>query len=139
MTRKIILGLLGSGLLFIGVFLPLVRLPFIGNINYFQNGQGDGVIVLILAAISFILVFMERHDWHYVTGGLALAMILYTFVNIQFGLARSRADLHTELAGNPFRGLAEVAMQSIQMQWGWAVLLLGGLLLIASAAVWDEA
>ena len=35
----------------IGVFLPLLSMPIVGSINYFQNGRGDGVIVLVLAAI----------------------------------------------------------------------------------------
>jgi hypothetical protein len=37
--------------------------------------------------------------------------------------------MERELANNPFRGLANA-----QMQWGWALLLLGSLLLLAAAA-----
>ena len=40
-------GILGSILLFIGVFAPIISVPIVGNVNYFQNGKGDGVIVTI--------------------------------------------------------------------------------------------
>ena len=39
------------------------------------------------------------------------------------------------LAGTPLRGLADKAVQSIQIRWGWALLVVGALLLIASAAL----
>jgi len=38
--------------LFVGVFTPFVSLPFAGNLNYFQNGKGDGVIILLIALVS---------------------------------------------------------------------------------------
>jgi len=46
--------------------------------------------------------------------------------------------METSLAGNPFRGIADLAMQSIQIQWGWAVLIVGAGFLIAAAAISDE-
>ncbi len=39
------------------------------------------------------------------------------------------------LAGNPFRGLADKARPSIQIRWGWALLVAGAWLLMASAAL----
>src|ERR1043165_399933 len=52
---KYLLGIAGSLVLFVGVFTPIVSMPVVGNVNYFQNGEGDGVIVLILALISLVL------------------------------------------------------------------------------------
>jgi hypothetical protein len=48
-------------------------------------------------------------------------------------------QLETDLKDNPFRGLAGLAMQSVQLQWGWAVLVIGVGLLIAAAAMRDTA
>lgn len=61
MKAKQLLGLIGSIVLFIGVFTPIVSIPLIGEMNYFQNGKGDGTIVLILAVISFILVLAQQY------------------------------------------------------------------------------
>ena len=48
-----------------------------------------------------------------------------TFVRFQLKLSELRERLATELAYNPFRSLAETAMGAIQLQWGWAALLVG--------------
>ncbi len=61
MNTRQLLGLLGSALLFIGVFLPLVSIPLLGSLNYFQNGRGDGVFVLLLATGSAILTLIQRY------------------------------------------------------------------------------
>ncbi len=59
----------------------------------------------------------------------------FTFINFQMTLANTRAQMETELVGNPFRGIADMAMQSVQIQWGWALLIVGAVLVIASAAI----
>jgi hypothetical protein len=46
MTKRQLLGIIGSAILFIGVFMPIVKLPVVGEMNYFHNGRGDGVIIL---------------------------------------------------------------------------------------------
>jgi hypothetical protein len=137
--RKQILGLVGSVVLFIGVFTPIVSLPVVGNMNYFQNGRGDGVIVLVLAVVSLILVLIKRYRWLWLTGLLSLGVMVYTFVNFQLRMNEAKAQMEEKLAGNPFRGIADVAMQSVQIQWGWAVMVIGAALLIAAAAVRESA
>ena len=59
MKTKQLLGLIGSIVLFIGVFTPIVSVPIMGNMNLFQNGKGGGTIVLILAVISLVLVLAK--------------------------------------------------------------------------------
>jgi hypothetical protein len=46
------LALLGAGLTIFGVFCPIVSVPFLGAQNYFQNGEGDGTVVLLLAIVA---------------------------------------------------------------------------------------
>jgi hypothetical protein len=134
-SRKQILGLAGSVVLFVGVFAPIVSLPIVGSVNYFQNGRGDGVIVLILAVISLVLVLLKRYRWLWITGLLSLGMLVFTFINFRMRMSQMTADMETKLANNPFKGIASTAMQSVQIQWGWALLIVGAGLLIAAAAV----
>jgi len=136
--KKQLLGIIGSTVLFVGVFTPLVSLPIVGNMNYFQNGQGDGAFVLILAVISLVLALTKRYRWLWATGLLSLALMAYTFVTVQTRLSEAQAKMKSELEGNPFAGIADVAMQSVQLQWGWAVLVVGAALIIAAAAVREE-
>jgi hypothetical protein len=109
-----------------------------GDINYFRNGEGDGTIVLILAVISFILVLAKNYKGLWFTGISSLGIMLFTFMNFQSKMSEAKSDMESELAGNQFRGLVDMAMQSVQLQWGWALLIVGAALVIASAAVKDE-
>lgn len=132
---KQMLGLAGSILLVIGVFSPIVSAPIMGNMNYIQNGRGEGIIVLVLAATSFVLTLTKRYKGLWLTGVGSLGVMLFTFINIQSKMSQINADLGGQLAGNPFRGLADMVVQSVQLQWGWAFLIIGAALLIASASL----
>jgi hypothetical protein len=135
---KQLLGLIGSAVLFVGVFAPIVSIPIMGNMNYFQNGKGDGVIVLVLAVISLILVLLKKFKGLWFTGLGSMAIMTFTFINFQMALTNTRTQMETELAGNPFRGIADMAMQSVQIQWGWALLIVGAAFVIVSAAIKEK-
>jgi curved DNA-binding protein CbpA len=137
-NTKQILAVIGSIVLFIGVFMPIVSVPIVGNMNYFQNGKGDGTIVLILAGISLLLAMSKKYKGLWFTGLGSLAVMLFTFYNFQSKMAEAKANMESSLAGNPFRGIADMAMQSIQLQWGWAILIVGAGLLIAAAALKED-
>lgn len=109
-----------------------------GNVNYFQNGKGDGTIVLVLAVMSIILVLAKKFKMLWFTGLGSMAVMAITFINFQMKMSDAKAKMETELAGNPFKGLADMAMQSVQLQWGWALLIVGAALVIASAAIKEE-
>ena len=66
MSTRQLLGILGSATLFIGVFMPIVRLPIVGEMNYFANGRGDGVLILVLAGVrrSTVLLWSIKGAIH---------------------------------------------------------------------------
>lgn len=132
---RMILGLGGVALVFLGVFMPIVSLPIVGTVNYFNNGKGDGVMLLALALISALLVAVKRYRGLLATGGASAAMLAYSFLALTQRLAEAQASLESSLAGNPFAGLAQAAMQSVQIQWGWAVLVLGALLILGAGVL----
>ena len=119
------LGLAGSISLIIGVFAPLMSVPFAGSINYFQGGEGDGIIVLTLAGISLALVFMNQTGYLYITSAASAALIFFTFYNIRRNLGAGSQDLG---------GFGDLARGMIQYQWGWAFLIIGVILLFISAS-----
>lgn len=135
---KQILGLAGSGILFVAVFMPIIRVPIMGSMNYFQNGKGDGTIIILLAIVSVILVLMEKYKGLWLTGLGSFAVLAFTLVNFQTKMAQARSELQKQLANNPFKSLGDLAMQSIQLQWGWAILVVGATLIIASPAIREE-
>ena len=127
------LGIFGSILLFIGVFTPLVSLPIVGNINYFQNGKGDGVLILVLACMSLFLVLSKRFKGIYITSFLSVAILAFTFFRFQWFMSNARGEMRK--GDNPFKGLGETMLDTIQLQWGWAILIIGVGLLFAAAFV----
>ncbi|OGM59103.1 hypothetical protein A3A75_05595 [Candidatus Woesebacteria bacterium RIFCSPLOWO2_01_FULL_39_10] len=138
MNKKQLLGLIGSLVLIIGVFTPIVSLPFVGSMNYFNNGNGDGTIVLILAIASLVVVFLKKYKFLWITGLASLGMMLFTFINFQGKMASVKSEMQSGLEGNPFAGLGELALQSVQLQWGWIILVIGAVLLIVSAAIKED-
>ena len=138
MRTRQLLGILGSAILFIGVFMPIVRLPLVGEMNYFANGRGDGVLILLLSVISLALVLLKWYRELWITSLGSAAVLVYTFVTVKSKMNEMKAQMDTQLKNNPFRGLADLPMQSVQLQWGWAVLVIGIGLLIGAAAMRDS-
>jgi hypothetical protein len=137
MSNRQLLGILGSAILFIGVFMPIVKLPVIGNLNYFQNGRGDGVFILVFAVISFVLVLLRWYRELWITALGSAAILAFTFFTLQSKMGQMKTEMETQLKDNPFRGLADLAVQSVQLEWGWAVLVIGIVSLIVVAAMKD--
>lgn len=86
-----------------------------GKMNYFQNGKGDGTLILILAVVSFVVVLTRKYKGLWVTGLGSLAVMAFTFINFQMRISDMKSEMESELAGNPFRGFADMAMQSVQL------------------------
>jgi len=136
-SRRQLFGLVGAAVMAFGVFMPLMTGPFGMNVNYFSNGQGDGAFVLGLAVCSAVLVLFKRFALLWATGGLSFGVIAYAFFEIRSRIAEVKSSMDADLQGNPFRGLADAAMSSVQMQWGWMVLVAGAVLILLCAWMKD--
>lgn len=121
-----IVGIVGTIVLFIGVFTPIVSVPIMGNMNYFQNGKGDGTIVLVLAVLSLVSVLIKKDAILFFTSLGCLGTLTFTFVNFKIGMSRMLAEASS--SDDLFSGLAELAASAVQLQWGWALLVVGACL-----------
>lgn len=126
MDNRQTLGFAGVAAQTIGVFTPLVSMPIIGSMSYINNGKGDGVIILGLAFVSLLILAARRYRLLWFTGLASLGLLAFTYVNISKAMALAAVSL----ADNPFAGLA-----TMQLQWGWGVLIVGSVLVLAAAAV----
>ena len=125
-------------LLIFGAFTPMVSFPFVGDVDFFREGYGDGYILLAMAGLSVALAITGRWKQVLVPGLGSLAVVLWTFMGVQDTISQARSGAQATLAGNPHEGLAASVMQSIQWEWGWLVLFAGCGLLVYSAARRDE-
>jgi len=137
-STKFLLGFLGSILLFIGVFMPIVSVPILGNLNYFQNGKGDGAIIIILAAGSLAVTLARKYRRLLYTGIASLLILGCGFIKFHLAISEARTSIETELAGNPFSGLGQLAIDRVQLEWGWALLVVGAILLIGAAVTREQ-
>lgn len=128
--NKQTLGYVGAGLLVAGLFLPVVTLPFAGNVTLMGNGTNFAALaLLVLGGISAVLVAKDRQSDLVWTGLASAATLIYLFGRLQYNLAEMRSSMN-ELADNPFGGAAQTAMGAVQIQWGWLVLAAGAGILI---------
>ena len=131
MSHRKLLGLIGSTVLFLGCFCPIISAPIVGSMNYFQNGKGNGAIVLILAVISLVLTLLKKYKLIWITALASAALLLHTFINFQRGMSILAKESQSE---GLFAGLAEGMAQTIQLQWGFALLVIGVVILMFCAA-----
>jgi type VI secretion system protein VasI len=124
-TREII-GIIGAIVLFVGVFTPIVSVPIMGQSNYFQNGKGDGAVVLVLSVLSLAAILVKKDVILFFTSLACLGALTFTFVNFKIGMSRVLADAGRQ--DDVFSGFANLAFQSVQLQWGWALLVVGACL-----------
>jgi stage V sporulation protein K len=134
MESRQVVGLTGALVLFIGVFTPIVSIPTVGYINYIENEKIDGVVILGLAIISFLLLLARTYRGLWFTGLASLGVLLFTFISLQIKIAELRNKLGVELTGNRSPSIAEMVARSVQIQWGWPVLIIGAAFILWAAA-----
>jgi hypothetical protein len=130
MTTNKNLALSGAALLIVGLFCPIVTLPFLGNVNLFNDGTNlIALAVLALAVLGGAMALNGREQDAFWPGIAAAAILIYHFGHLQYRLSQMRANM-AELEGNPFAGMAKAAVGSVQLQWGWLLLAAGAGLMV---------
>lgn len=125
------LGYVGAGLLVIGLFLPVVTMPMVGNVTLMANGTNLAALALLaLAGISAVLVAKEQQADLVWPGIASAATLAYLFGRLEYQLAHMRSEMTESLKDSPFAGVAQAAMGAVQVQWGWLVLAAGAGILV---------
>lgn len=137
MSKNQIWVVAGASLMAFGTLLPVISIPLAGSLNYFQNGQGDGVFVIVLAAVTAAMAFTRALRYSWIPASLGGALILYSLLNLIATVSNSLAELERSLEGNPFAGLAQGLVGSVQIQWGWGVML-GGVAAVVVGSFWRK-
>lgn len=134
MQKDQIMGIAASTMLVIGSFLPMISVPFLGTINYFQNGKGDGVIIVILGLVVLVLSLTNNSKYNIVPGLLAACALAFTYFNFQSKLGAMKDEISGKDLGM-FQGIADATMQNISIEYGFAVIAMGGIFAFTSGIV----
>lgn len=126
------LGYIGAGLMGFGVFTPILSLPIVGSITYFNNGKGDGVVLLLLSLVGAYMIYCNQSKVTLTIGLVSTLLVVYTSWNVMNAISEAKKQLESELEGNLFSGLASGLMGTVQMQWGWIFLYVGAIALTLS-------
>lgn len=126
-------ALLGCVLAGVGVFLPMVQAPIVGEVNYFFNGHGDGVFILIAAVVS-ALASLSGISFVAPLGGIVtLGFLGFYYTHVQSLLAGAQANMQQN--AGIFSGLGDMLLQSVQFEYGFYVMIIGGALMIVSVLI----
>jgi hypothetical protein len=138
MSKKQIVALAACTVLTFGVFAPVISIPVVGSINLFYNGHGDGVLLLVGAGISTVCALIDQNWVLWFTGLGSFGITLFDLFNAASAISNAKGEMGQLLSGDLLKGFVDVALQSVQLEWGWAIVIFGSSLLLASAAMSDS-
>lgn len=124
-------AVIAGAVLALGCFAPLVRLPIVGGVNAVHAQHGVGYILLGLAVLAILFAARRWMLGMKIASGIGFVLVIATAASMYAHLAEAKAQMTANLQGNPFAGLAQLAAQSIQPEWGWIPLLAGSIGLLA--------
>ncbi|MCK4850671.1 MAG: hypothetical protein KAT11_04925 [Phycisphaerae bacterium] len=130
-NMNLVLAAIAAFVIVVGVFLPVVKVPIIGSMNYFQNGQGDGVFVIILALIAVLLILNGKRLLNLAPAVLITIILSYFLYNIR----HSVAEMKQVADDNIFGGLAAAMADTVQIQFGWFLMLFGNVMLYVAICI----
>ena len=152
MSFKQIIGIIGSLLLILGVFIPLVKIPIylpslnqmalyfhVGGITFYDNSKLEAIIVIAIAVISIFLVVAKRYILLWFSGIALLAVVSYRIIRVMQTLhsARSIAEkwIGEKLTDKIANKVTNVAIEHVHISWGLIFLIVGAILIILCAAL----
>ena len=99
---------------------------------------GWGWLVIVLAVLAAMMVVIRAYKWvMMVLGSLALLETLFVGGRVIYGSSAARKAMTTEVEGNVWSGLTEVAASAVQVQWGWPLMFIGALFIVVCARMED--
>jgi len=124
MTVKHYAALLGILLVIVGGMCPMIRVPILGNWNYWDIDTVLASIVYTLAAIALLAAFTRKQGLLRFCGWLLLVMLIFTLTAVYF-----KANDYFSFI--PLKKLAAAASRMIKFKWlGWGLMFAGAFIII---------
>ena len=127
------LAIAGSLLLVVAPFAPFLSAPIFGRITLFQQGKGDGVILLVVALGALGCALAGRYGFLWVSGSMGAFEIGNLFWFFYHRLPEMLEKYRRETKDNIFGSIGEMTLSNVDPDWGALVLLLGTLLSLGVA------
>jgi hypothetical protein len=128
--RQIITVIAGL-MMTIGAFVPIIGVPIFKDDSYFDLSPSGAMIIISLAGLSVLVALTKRFWGLYITGILALALVIYTFFSIQERKSTIQADIRDHVANNPLKSLSAKIVGATSLRYGFNLMFLGSGILVA--------
>jgi len=116
-------GVIGAAILAVGGLCPLIRVPVLGNWNYFDLDVSIATVFYVVVVVAMIASFLGKTKVIRSCGWIAIALVLVTLAGVYFKSHDAFSFLHFKKAVNFASGL-------VKYKWGWFVIVAGALALI---------
>ena len=124
MTVKNYTALLGVVLILVGGMCPMLRVPILGNWNYWDIDTVLASIVYSLSAIALLAAITRKQGLLRFCGWLLLLMLVFTLAAVYF-----KANDYFSFI--PLKKLAAAASRMIKFKWlGWGLMFAGSFIII---------
>lgn len=124
MTSRNYLGLFGAVLVMAGGMSPMLRIPIIGNWNYWDIDTVLATIVFVFAGLGLLASILKKPGLLKFSGWAVLVVVVFTLIAVYFKVN----DYFTFI---PFKKLAAAATRIVHYKWlGWIMIITGSLLMI---------
>lgn len=118
MKRKNVVYI-GSALILIGLFMPIVDAPLVGSYNYVGLLAYDAMVLGALALVAALLAKRSYFKGVTVCGALAMTFIAFDLIQVVDRLSQARGTMVNA-------GIAK----SFSIEWGWLPLVAGALIFL---------
>lgn len=127
MKFKTFTGIIGAILVISGGLFPMLRLPILGNWNYWDLDVYLACIVYTLAILALFAAIGNKNGLLKFCGWTLLLLLIFTFAAVQFKITNYFSFI-------PLKKMAALAGKIVKIQWtGWAMIFTGTVLMIFSA------
>ena len=123
MSRRSIFGLVSSIVLLVGAFLPIVQLPYIGTVNYWDLDNGAGKLVAVYAVAGIVLSVLGLERWLVLPAGIALLQVAVAYFDLDSRLRGSMGWFESLMKASGLYQSGSI------MGVGWIVMIVGAILL----------
>ncbi|MGV3686742.1 MAG: hypothetical protein ACO1NS_14020 [Daejeonella sp.] len=124
MTAKNYAGLLGVILVLVGGMCPMLRVPIMGNWNYWDIDTVLASIVYTLAALALLAAVTGKQGLLRFSGWFLLLTLIFTLAAVYF-------KVNDYFSFIPLKKLAAAASRMIKFKWlGWGLMFAGAFIII---------
>lgn len=132
---KRIVGLIGTCLVIVRVFLPAATIPMHGSISLYLGGHGDGMFMLVAAIPAAIFFALNWYRIGTALGMVTAAMVFLKLIVLSTQLEELARKVTQLSPANLRESIEQAAATNAGLSFAWFILIPGALMMAFAAFV----